>query len=440
MTYKTYNILDYGATSDGRLCTREVQNAIDACFLAGGGIVDIPEGEYVVAGLRLRSNVTLHLLRNARLVGSIDPEDYFAYLDDELEPIPVEDRNMIVSTAVEGHTSRSIMPYSRWNNAIIRVINAENVAIIGELGSIIDGRNCFDAQGEENYRGPHAINIWFSKNITLRDYAVINSANWAHAIQNSQNITCKTVSVRGGHDGFDVRTCDNVLIEDCVFRTGDDCIAGFDNIDVTIRRCVFDSACSMLRFGGSDVLVEECYGSAPSTYGFRGHLTPEQKKNRADTDENCRHSCHDVFLYYCDNRAKVRRTPGNIVFRSCDFYNPDSVLNHPFGHLWCSNRALDNITFEDCLIEGVRMPSRLSSPANEPLTLIMKNCKVTAREGFENEALIEAHNLKKIVLDGTTFENFNDPTVACTPDCEIVSTNSTAIKLAENKNPPPEGF
>ena len=56
-----------------------------------------------------------------------------------------------------------------------------------------------------------------------------------HAIHNSRDISISEVSVLGGHDGFDVRTCDDISIENCRFITGDDCIAGFDNINVTDR-------------------------------------------------------------------------------------------------------------------------------------------------------------------------------------------------------------
>ena len=36
------SIIDYGAKSDGMLCTAAIQSAIDACFLAGGGTVEVP--------------------------------------------------------------------------------------------------------------------------------------------------------------------------------------------------------------------------------------------------------------------------------------------------------------------------------------------------------------------------------------------------------------
>ena len=56
------------------------QNGIDKCFEAGGGEVIIPAGKYITGDLRLRSNITLHLLENACLLGSENPEDYFNYL------------------------------------------------------------------------------------------------------------------------------------------------------------------------------------------------------------------------------------------------------------------------------------------------------------------------------------------------------------------------
>ena len=424
-----HNVRDYGAIDGGKICTKEIQSAIDACFLAGGGEVIIPEGEFFTGGLRLRSNVTLHLAENAHLVGSIDPEDYISYIDDEIEPIPTEDRDMVTPTALEGCASKSARPYSRWNNAIIRAINAENIAIIGEKGSMIDGRNCFDAIGEENYRGPHAINIWFSKNITLDGYTIKDSANWAHAIQNSQNISCKNVTVLGGHDGFDVRTCDDVLVEDCIFRSGDDCIAGFDNINVTVRRCVLETACSILRFGGRNVLVEDCIGGASSSYGFRGNLTREEMRERADTHEGCRRNCLTVYLSYSDRRAVIREKSGNTLFRNCAFHAPDTIVNVPYGHVWCSNGSLNDVTFENCTFDGVILPTSLNGCPEEPLDIAFKNCLIIAREGSENISIIEGDRVKSITLNDVTFKKFAHPEIKCNSDCDISIKNCEDIKI-----------
>lgn len=425
----TYNVRDFGATVGGRICTKEIQSAIDACFLAGGGEVIIPEGEFYTGGLRLRTGVTLHLLKNAHLIGSIDPEDYVGYINDEIEPIRPEERDMLVPTAMPDCPNRSARPYNRWNNAIIRAIKAENIAIIGEEGSCIDGRNCFDEIGEEQYRGPHAINIWFSKNITLEGYTVKDSANWAHAIQNSQSISCKGVTVLGGHDGFDVRTCDDVLVEDCIFRTGDDCIAGFDNINVTVRRCVLETACSILRFGGRNVLVEDCTGGVSTTYGFRGHLSPEEKRARADTHEGCRHSCHTVYLSYSDKRAKIREKSGNTLFKNCVFHAPDAIVNVPYGHIWCCNGSLNDVTFENCTIDGLIYPARPNGCPEEPLSFTLKNCRIAARKGSEDVPIVEGERAKSITFENVVFENYADPTVKCNSDCKLSFSDCGDIKV-----------
>lgn len=414
-------ICDYGAVSDGTLCTGAVQAAIDACFLAGGGEVVIPTGEYLVGGLRLRSNVTFHLLEDAVLKGSICPEDYVGFLHDRVEPISQEERNSPAPTAKPGATLWSdSYPCSRWNNAIIRAFRAQNVAIIGERGSRICGQNCFDPLGEEGYRGPHAINMWYCEGITLRGYTVEDSANWAHAIQNSRGIQVQNVTVLGGHDGFDIRTCDGILIENCRFLTGDDCIAGFDNVDVTVRACYFESACSIFRFGGTDVLVENCRSETPTTYGHRYTLSAAEKQARAATTSACRRNCLNVFMYYCDDRAAIRRTPRNIVIRGCDFHNADAILRLPFGHKWCCNRSLSDITFESCTFDGVCMPMRLNCPAEEPLSLVMRDCFVAARKGYEDLPLVEGEHVKRIVLERVSMENFKAPEIRCKPETEIV--------------------
>lgn len=405
---KVYCVTDYGAKSDGTLCTTAFQKAIDDCFLKEGGEVVVPSGEFLIGGIRLRSGVTLHLMENAIVKGSIDPEDYFSYLNDAIEPIIPEDKEKIYSSLI---AARSAIPCSRWNNAIIRAIRAENISIIGEKGSVIDGQNCFDKDGEENYRGPHAINFWLCNDIVLKGYTVKDSANWAHAIFNSKNIYAENLTVLGGHDGFDVRTCDNVTVENCRFYTGDDCLAGFDNIGVHVNNCVFNCACSFMRFGGTDVLIENCIGYSPSIYGFRGHLSQTKKENRAPTDENCRHQCHHVFQYYCDERAKIRKTPENITIRHCSFKNAKTIFEAPFGAIWCKNRALQGIMFDNCVFEGISVPIKSKAPSAEPLNFVMRDCTVISEESADE--IMEIENNRSIVLNNVKFYNFVKPFIRC---------------------------
>ncbi|HVT27632.1 MAG TPA: hypothetical protein VHE81_06400 [Lacipirellulaceae bacterium] len=71
-----YNITaaPYSADATGRtLATRVVQRAIDDAHAAGGGIVYVPRGTFLSAGLELRSNVSLYLAGGATLRSSGDP-------------------------------------------------------------------------------------------------------------------------------------------------------------------------------------------------------------------------------------------------------------------------------------------------------------------------------------------------------------------------------
>lgn len=433
-----YNITDFGARVCDAYQTEAIQRAIDTCFLNGGGRVIIPEGIFLTGGLRLRSNVMLYLESGAILKGSQDPEDYFAYKEDKIEPIQEYDNG----------EKRSVYPFSRWNNAVIRVIDAKNVAIIGEKGSYIDGSNCYDEQGEENYRGPHGINIQRSENILLEGYAFTDSANWAHAIFNTKNIVARKLKVYGGHDGFDIRTCDNVLVEDCEFYTGDDCVAGFDNCDVVVRNCIFDCACSAMRFGGNHILVENCKSFAPPRFGFRGNLSKEKKSQCAPTDATCRHFMRTGFLYYCDFRAEIRKTPGDILIRNCEFNNPESLFRLDFDgkHIWCCNRSLASIKFENCKVNGVATPIYLYGDEKEPINFTLENVEFTAREGAEETDVIQAFNYSKITLNHVTLKGYRENKVLLRSEGELDVTNSSQITVLKEgamhfeKNEPVAGF
>lgn len=90
MSKRTVSATDFGAEPSAGLQTEKIQDAVDSCFRDGGGEVRIPEGVFLTGGIRLRSNVTLRLMKNAVLRGSRNPEDYFGYLADKVEPLPPE--------------------------------------------------------------------------------------------------------------------------------------------------------------------------------------------------------------------------------------------------------------------------------------------------------------------------------------------------------------
>src|SRR4051812_27399461 len=73
---RIYNIRDFGAAGDGKtLDTAAVQKAIDACNTDRGGTVLVPAGDFLIGTIELKSNVTLYLAAQGRLLGSPRHED-----------------------------------------------------------------------------------------------------------------------------------------------------------------------------------------------------------------------------------------------------------------------------------------------------------------------------------------------------------------------------
>ena len=397
-------VTDFGAKVSDALQTAAIQKAIDTCYLAGGGRVVVPTGIFRTGGLRLRSNVTLYLKSGAVLEGSSDPEDYFVFQKDELEPVPPV-------SEVYKNTFRD--PCCRWNNGLIKAIHAENIAVIGEPGSYLDGVNCYDSLGEEDYRGPHLIHCFYCKNVTLAGYTIRRSANWAHNIVYSQDITARNVTVYGGHDGFDIFSCDHVTVQSCTFLTGDDCIAGFDNQDVSISDCYLESSCSLFRFGGTNVRINRCRSKAPASFGYRGTMPVTEKQQRIEATDKCRHNTGNVFLYYCDHRLDMRTIPGDIVISDCDFEGPDALFQMDFGeHMcWCCNRPLTSIRFERCKCLNLGAPSLIKASAQQPIVFELEDMTLSAREGCQDIALAEISNYKLFSMKNISFERIQDPRI-----------------------------
>ncbi len=346
--------------------TAILQKAIDECFLAGGGEVQLLAGEHHTGGIRLRSRVTLHLLAGAKLIGSRNPADYFHWREDMLEPLPAEevtDQEWEPSSSSPDSLDEPTpirIPGSRWNNALIRLIHAKDAAVIGEEGSLIDGMDPYDELGEEFYRGPHGIDAFYCENLRFSGYTVQNTGNWAHSLAYCRNLVFEGLTAIAGHDGIHITNCQNVQIERCEFYTGDDCIAGFANQNVTVQKCEINTACSAFRFAGTNVYVSDCHIFGPARHVFRGSLTKEEKIAGAHPQKDGKHRFNmlSLFTYYGDYTFPIPLEPGNIVISHCRVENADRFLHYNYSgnERWQNNRPLASVRFEHIEATGVSMP------------------------------------------------------------------------------------
>lgn len=241
----TYNVRDFGAKGDGvTLDTAAVQAAIDACTRDRGGMVLVPAGDFLVGTLELKSNVTLHLAAQGRLLGSAEIAHY--------------------------HAGREI-PRGNGNIVLISAANAENVTIEGP--GTIDGQGAKFLPGakDDGERDPgrtraHLLVFFQCRNVRMRDVFLTNSSYHCVRILRCSHVSFDGVRIFNrvifNNDGFHFNSSEHVKVSNCSIVCEDDACALFgSNRDITVTNCTFSTRWSVFRFGGGqceNVTVSNC--------------------------------------------------------------------------------------------------------------------------------------------------------------------------------------
>jgi polygalacturonase len=240
---KDYPASLFGINSDGvTLNTRSIQFAIDYIQQQGGGRLVFDVGRFLSGSIHLKSNVTIHLLEGAVLLGALNPLDYerkgltaFILCHDQ-QNIAITGKGVIDGQGREV---------------------ARNVVALVHKGLIKDA---FRNDRPEVPIRPMLIYFRSCKNILISGVTMRNAAAWVQTYDQCKNLLVDSITVDSrafwNNDGIDIVDCDSVAITNSYIDADDDgvCLKSHDSTgaicqNVLVRNCTIRSSANAIKFG-----------------------------------------------------------------------------------------------------------------------------------------------------------------------------------------------
>jgi polygalacturonase len=293
----------FGAKGDGiRDCSAAFQAAVEECAKAGGGRVVVPPGEFLTGPIHLLSNVNLYLAAGAILRFQRDPRRYLPPVLTRWEGVECMNYSPLIyaydqeniAVTGEGTLDGGAGPDSWWpwkgsreqgwkEGMPNQLESRQRLFAMGEQGVPVPER----VMGEGSYLRPNFIQPYKCRNILIEGITIVNSPMWEIHPVLCENVTVRRVNINThgpNNDGCNPESSRDVLIEDCTFDTGDDCIAiksgrnndgrriGVPSENIVIRRCMFKDGHGGITIGSEvsggarNVFAEQCRMESPILY------------------------------------------------------------------------------------------------------------------------------------------------------------------------------
>jgi polygalacturonase len=291
---RDFDITQFGAVANGSSdCTKAIEEAIEKCSESGGGRVVVPKGIFLTGAIHLKSNVNLYVSKDATIRFSTDPKKYLPVVYTRWEGVECmnyspliyayEQENIAVTGegildgqgAPENWWSWSGKPQHAWKNGMPNQKNSRDpLFTMAEKATPVSQR----VFGKGHYLRPNFVQPYRCKNVLIEGVTFKNSPMWFIHPVLSQNVSVLHVTVEGlgpNNDGCNPESSRDVLIKNCSFNTGDDCIAiksGRNNdgrrIGVPSENIIIQD-CTMKDGHGGVVMGSEMSGGVRNVYAER---------------------------------------------------------------------------------------------------------------------------------------------------------------------------
>ena len=421
---RSVDITDFGAVpgDSTKLATEAIANAILAMNQAGGGVVVVPEGTFWTGPITLKSNVNLHLADGAVLKFSTDVKQYFPAVPSRWEGIDCNNTHPLIyaygetNIALTGNgTIDGCAAYTNWwgrgtwterrpwrldpadPNSPMMEGSRVRLLAWGESGAPMYERTYTEVDGLR----PQTIHFNRCTTVLIEGVTLLNSPFWV-----IHPLMCNDLTIRGitannngpNGDGCDPESCKNVLIEDCVFNTGDDCIAiksgrnedgrkwGIPSENIIVRNC------TMANGHGGVVIGSEISG------GFRGLFVENCKMDSPNLDRVIRIKTSTARGGVIEDIHVRNIEVGQCreaVLRINLKYEQNEIARRGFIPE-VRDVTLENVTCQKSTY-GVRFDGLDEETKINDITL--RNCSF---EGVQRDAVLQSGLVGKVTFDNTT--------------------------------------
>lgn len=439
----TVSLTDFGGTGDGMtLNTDAFSKAIDHLSSKGGGHLIVEEGVWLTGPITLKSNVDLHLNKNALVVFSPDRSLYEVCSPDEgtvskvvTAPINASHQSNISITGEgvfdgNGEIWRPAkkMKFGEWEwNKMVK-----SGGTLSEDGSIWYPTSPSEEQGQKR---PRLLRLVCCDHIYLQGVVFQNSPSFHVNMFLCNDIIMDGITVRcpwnaQNGDGIDLSSCKRALLVNCSVDCGDDAICMKSGVGDAGRK----------RGQTCDIIIENC----TVFHGHGGFVIGSDESGGMDrmSVRHCRFIDTDTGL-----RFKSGRDRGGVVQNVFvddvvmndidgeailfDMYYQEKVpltgdveakpvtadtpifRNFHISNVVCREsgrailfhglpeQAVENVTITDCAISAVK-----GIQINEANGITISNMKLEVAEGpavgVNNSRNIEIKNLNLVGGDVTT--------------------------------------
>ena len=326
---KDYLATDFGAKADGEtLNTAIIQAAIDYISSNGGGRLIFKGGDFVTGSIYIKSDVTLHIEEDARLLGSLNPWDYVRDEDAKWTSMIFSVKQKNIGITGKGEI-----------NCRGFLVATKGVDYV-HMGLIEDPLKLDRLQESKR---PENLHFYKCEGITVKDITLRDPASWNQQYDKCRNILVDGVKVDAksywNNDGIDIVDCSDVVIRNCDFDAADDvyCFKSHSKDGVS-----------------ENILVENCRGRSSANGIKFGTFTLGKFKN---------FTFHNVYIYDTYRSAITIATVDGAQIEDVVIDGVQSInTGNPIFIRTGSRRPGDNPYMKNIIIRNVYAEVPLDKP------------------------------------------------------------------------------